>query len=1064
MQLDGIGLDIGSTTVKVVAARDGRVLHRAYRRHRGQCLEQARAMLADAAEAVGPGAPRLVTGSAGARFAEILRAGYVHEVHAVAATVVARLPEARTVVELGGQDAKMIHVALPSGAAAGEPSFASEMNERCAAGTGAVLDRCIYRLGITESDLAGFQLPDLEVPAVSAKCGVFAETDLVNLVKAGVPVERAIAALLHAVVRGNLAVLARGRPLPPPVVLLGGPHAFIPALASVWKHHLRIRWEERSIPHGGEADVVVPLDAAYFAAEGALRSAPAMERIAAARGGRGTHATARHLSLVSATPTGPEVRPGRVEDGVDVRQELARLVALAPRVTGGCTPLALGIDAGSTTIKAVVLEPNGAVRLHVYRRAGRGPLEDAQDTLAELARELGPEVERIDAFGVTGYAADVLGPVLGADAAPVETLAHARSARHYVPEADVVCDVGGQDIKVLVLGDRGVERVYLSSQCAAGNGVLLESTARDLGIDPDRYAEVAFTARRAPQLSVGCAVFLDTERVTCQRAGFTPAEILAGFAAVLPRNVWENVVAAPSLACLGRTFVLSGGVQRNAAALKGQVDYIRGRHPGARVVVHPHAGEAGAVGAALSARDETRSRGTRFIGVAHALAQRFTSRNDESTRCRSCPSACPRAVVEASSDTRSSARIVTGFACERGADLEPSGRRAPAPSAWRGARNLLRVEAARLFRPARPTSVVSDAGRSLRVAIPRVLSMYRSAPFFIHYFEAVGVASRNIVIGEVTSEELWRRSAGRGTVDACFPVKVTQAHIADLLARRAERPFDVLFYPVLTHALTAVTGCADTASCPLVAGTPLVTRSAFGCDENGRLPGGTVLLSPVLTLTEARRLEAQLLAAMHPVLPELTAEEHARALVEAREGQRAFEITLEHDGARAIARAASERRTAIVVLARPYHADPGIHHDIGSELRALGRTTMSIRALPKSRTALDALGCRASLDLSDTGPGLTNSGDGEKLAAARIAASHPYLAAIELSSFKCGQDASLYGEIADVARRGGKPFLALHDLDETRPIASLRLRLRTFLDGLERYERALAGEALEARP
>jgi len=752
VQLEGIGLDIGSTSVKVVAARSGRIVYRDYRRHRGQCLPLARAMLADAQSAVGERAPRLVTGSAGAGFAEILEGTYVHEVHAVAAAVLARFPEARTIIELGGQDAKMIHIEPRTRTPGGEPSFASEMNERCAAGTGAVLDRCLYRLGVTEGDLARFRLPDQELPAVSAKCGVFAETDLVNLVTAGVPIERAIAALLDAVVRGNLAVLARGRALPPPVVLLGGPHAFIPALAAMWERHLRARWLERAVAATGERAVIVPTDAATVAAEGTLRAAPAV-RASAARAGRGARVGARRRSLISACPNALEVRPGLVEDGVDVQRELGRLIIPAPRATGRCTSLALGIDAGSTTLKAVVLEPSGALRVRVYRRSVRGPLEDAREILAALASELGPDIDPIDALGVTGYTADVLGPVLGADATPIETLAHARSARHYAPDADVVCDVGGQDIKVLVLGTQGVERFYLSNQCAAGNGVLLEATARDLGIEPERYAEVAFGARRAPQLSTGCAVFLDTERVTCQRAGFTPAEILAGFAAVLPRNIWENVVAAPSLKSLGRVFVLSGGVQRNAAAVKAQADYILARYPDARVVVHPHAGEAGAVGAALAAREERPSGRTRFVGVSKALAARFTSHNDESTRCRACPSGCSRAVVEASTDTRGTVRIVTGFACDRGATLErPRDLKGPSPAAGvRRARNLLRVEAFRLFRSSGSTNVVSRAGRGLRIAIPRVLSMYRSAPFFIHYLEAIGVASANIVVGDVTT-------------------------------------------------------------------------------------------------------------------------------------------------------------------------------------------------------------------------------------------------------------------------------------------------------------------------
>ena len=384
---------------------------------------------------------------------------------------------------------------------------------------------------------------------------------------------------------------------------------------------------------------------------------------------------------------------------------------------------------------------------------------------------------------------------------------------------------------------------------------------------------------------------------------------------------------------------------------------------------------------------------------------------------------------------------------------EASPRRGPS-DATHPAKNLLRAEASRLFRRAVRVRVVARAGRDLRVGIPRVLSMYRAAPFFTHYFEAIGVTRDRIVIGDATSDDLWRRAAGSGTVDACFPVKVAQAHVADLLARRAERPFDVLFFPILTHAVTAVAGCADTASCPVVAGTPLVTRAAFAADERGFLPGGVLLLAPVLTLTQPARMREQWLTAVRRVAPELTDAEHDAAMMEARAGQSAFEEALERDGAQALERARAERRAAIVMLGRPYHADPGIHHDIGSDLRALGRTTLSIRALPKDPSQLARLGCMASLDLSVDAPSLTNSGDGEKLIAARVVAAHPYLVAIEVSSFKCGQDASLYGLVSDLSQRGGKPFLALHDLDETRPVASLRLRLRTFLDAVARYEEA----------
>jgi predicted nucleotide-binding protein (sugar kinase/HSP70/actin superfamily) len=392
--------------------------------------------------------------------------------------------------------------------------------------------------------------------------------------------------------------------------------------------------------------------------------------------------------------------------------------------------------------------------------------------------------------------------------------------------------------------------------------------------------------------------------------------------------------------------------------------------------------------------------------------------------------------------------LVTGNACERGDDSSS----VPRARGKHHAKNLIRLEATRIFRRAHAVKIVSTLGKDLRIALPRVLSLYRAAPLLTHYFEALGVPADQLVTGEFTSEAMWRRSAGRGTTDACFPAKVAQAHVAELLARRKTQPFDVLFFPVLTHAVTGVTGCVDTAACPVVAGTPLVTRMAFGTDADGVLPGGVRLLTPTIVLSRRKELSDGLYDSLRTLLPTLPRDVHEAALVEGIAGQRRSEHLLEQLGAVAIKTSERDGRCAIVLLGRPYHADPGLHHELGSELVSLGRTAMSLRALPHSPEMLASIGCSSTSDLSDLSF-LTNSGDGERLAGARLVGLHPFLVAIDLSSFKCGQDATLYARVEEAARgTAGKPFLALHDLDETRPVASLRLRVRTFLDGVERWE------------
>ncbi len=1025
----GVGLDVGSTTVKAVGVVDGRIAFRAYERHRGQVFELANVVLTRAREVARTG-PLVVTGSAGATVAERVGGAFVHEVHAIATAAKAAVPGVKTVIELGGQDAKLVHL--------DRAAVTSEMNERCAAGTGTVIDRCAHRLGLDEATLRALERRG-PLPTVSARCGVFAETDVVGLVKAGHPAEVAMLALLDAVVRQNLVSLARGQPLDGPVCLLGGPNAFLPALAALWREHLRSHWARHSRGHG---EVVVPADAPLFGALGALASASEFVRLRKPRGARASTATATTLELG---------RPARPADD--------ELVSFAPRaeprgVLGGT--VTVGLDAGSTTVKAVALDEHAAVVASAYRRAGSSVFADASAVLRELDVALNGRA--IDALGVTGYAAELLAPVLGADLSVVETLAHARSARRYVPDADVVCDIGGQDIKVLMLDEQGVRDFRLSQQCAAGNGALLEATGAALGVPLERLSQLTTNATRAPRFSVGCAVFLDTERVTAQRDGSSPAEILAGMTDALCRNVWENVVAAASLEALGDVFVLSGGVQRNEAAVRAQARYLHERHPRARVVVHPYPGEAGAIGAALAAREAHSSPASRR-SLAELARVEVTTENDESTRCTSCASRCARTVAFAVRGDLERTHV-TGHGCERGAVLPTArasfaaevGRVGRSPGPKRGL-NLARLEATCLFQPQRRVEVVSSVASGLRVAMPRVLAQYRAAPLFTHYLEALGVSRNDLVVSDLTTESLWHDHAGRGTADPCFPAKLAQAHVASLLAHHREQPFDVLFFPAVTHAVTSIRGCADTASCPVVAGTPWVTRASFEADEGGRLPNGVQVLTPALVLPRRAELSHGLFEAWRAVLPRLTRDEHEAALAEAIAAQRAWDRLLEEWGTKAIRESTETGRCAIVLIGRPYHADPGLHHELGSELASLGRSSMTLRALPHSPDLLESVGCASPHDLSDL-PFLTNSGDGERLAAARLVGQHPFLVAIELSHFKCGQDASLYAHVAEAARGPeGKPFLALHDLDESRPVASLRLRIRTFLSAVEAWER-----------
>ncbi len=684
-----IGLDAGSTTVKavVVEAATGAVAWREYRRHRTRQAEMALEFLRriERELSLDFSATRLcLTGSGGAAL-EAAGGRYVQEVRAVAAAARALHPGARTILELGGQDAKLL-VFEPDGEG-GTRTFAS-MNDKCAGGTGAVIDKISAKLGLDNQRLIQLPYDGVSLHPIAGKCGVFAESDINSLQKQGIAAEELMASLFDAIVLQNLTVLTRGHLLPPRVLLLGGPHASLPALRQAWRSHLSRIWRERelALPEGVPlADLVLaPEHAATYGAYGAVLAGwEEPEAVPAYQG-----AVALEHALAGRQHSRPQAIPGLAGEPEPLRQFRRRYRApewSAPEIFPGDLPAWIGLDAGSTSTKAVLLDREGQLLRSAYRLSAGNPLQDAQALLAELESSAAQAGARLRVLGlaVTGYAKDLLAPALGADLALPETVAHAASALAVARQVEVILDVGGQDIKLMVLREGRVRDFRLNSQCSAGNGFFLQATAESFGVPLGQYAETAFQAKAMPEFGYGCAVFLQSDIANFQRQGWEAAEILAGLAAVLPKNIFFYVAGIANPAQLGARFLLQGGAQKNLAVVKAEVDFLQARYSGPRpleISLHPHCGEAGAIGAALEARRASLSaaarraslsaaahrtsfreagaaqndaRGTdvdaalpsRFIGFAALARLRATSRRDESTRCRFCRNACLRTFV-----------------------------------------------------------------------------------------------------------------------------------------------------------------------------------------------------------------------------------------------------------------------------------------------------------------------------------------------------------------------------------------------------------------------------------
>ena len=677
------------------------------------------------------------------------------------------------------------------------------------------------------------------------------------------------------------------------------------------------------------------------------------------------------------------------------------------------------------------------------------------------------------------------------------------SATHFFGDIDVICDIGGQDIKVLFMENGDIKSFKLSNQCSAGNGMLLQAMADQFGLPVTKYAETAFEAELAPKFSYGCAVFLDTDRVNFQKEGFSKEELLAGLAQVLPKNVWQYVVGVPRLAALGRKFVLQGGTQYNMAAVKAQVDYIKERVPGAEVYVHPHSGEAGAIGAAMETLRVIKRKGkSRFVGLDAAIDLEYTTKNDEETVCHFCPNECSRTFIDATRPDGSTARYISGFSCEKGtveskeAMLDLVRER---KAIMKEFPNLVTYEALKAFQKRKDLDEMPAAGtpiddlevkqtfwgqiqrtkierpferaseevyakrRRWRLGMPRVLNMYSTGPFWMAYFQGLGVDPRNIVWSDESGEEMFAEGGKYGSVDPCYPSKVAQAHFHNLFFKHhEEKPLDAIFFPILTHVPCFIEHAVDHTSCPIVAGTPDVMKAAFTKEQDFFATRGIRYYDPSISFVEKVRMKQVLFETFKDAL-DLTEDESNWALDQATAALERFDQDVQAKGKAILDQVEYENRVAILMIGRPYHLDPGLHHGIPDEFQVLGYPILSIRSIPKDREwlqrffqeDLDKGLIQSPLDINDVWPENYSANSAMKVWATKFAARHPNVVLLDVSSFKCGHDAPTFGIIDRIVEKSAVPYSALHDLDANKPGGSIKIRVKTYAHSLKLHEERL---------
>jgi predicted CoA-substrate-specific enzyme activase len=1106
-----VGLDVGSTTVKavVVDAATDKVLWQDYQRHETKQPEKTLEFLKRMEAEVGINAHNtrmFMTGSGGGSIADQIGAKFVQEVTAVSLAVEKLHPEVYSVIELGGQDAKII--VFKDDDETGRKKKIPSMNDKCAGGTGAVIDKINAKLKIPAVELAEQKYKGIKLHKVAGKCGVFAETDINSLQKVGTPPDELMASLFEAIVLQNLSVLTRGHTLRPHVLLLGGPNSFIRGMREAWQANIPRMWQERkvAVPDGMKPEdlIKVPQNAQYFAALGAIEFGRSEDDCIGCY--RGYNELVRYIDFGRQEEKAKAGGKGLVDNpgDLDTFREAYRRKKFVPATfqKGSTVGGFIGIDGGSTSTKAVLLDESGNILCKSYQLSNGNPIQDTIEMFESLRGQVEGQNAKLEVLGVatTGYAKDILKDVLKADVALVETVAHTESALKFYEDPHVIVDVGGQDIKIIILHNGRVKDFKLNTQCSAGNGYFLQSTAEGFGLNVNQFADLAFSAQAMPVFGYGCAVFMQSDIVNFQRQGWQAEEILAGLAAVLPKNVFLYVASIPNLAALGTRFVLQGGTQNNLAVVKAEVDFIRnsfraaGKKP--EIIVHEHCGESGAIGAAQeSLRLWRKGQQTTFVGLEAVRKIEYRTTRNESTRCNFCKNNCLRTFIDVRTEPVKNLvpiervtkvplmfgeqRLIIAT-CEKGTveDVnEMKDIKAGLDQIRDKHPNFVDMASKEVFRPTNAKSVADPIptrgwtqsakqrialmqNRSkIRIGIPRVLNIYSYAPLFNAYFESLGVQPENVVYSDYTSSELYRAGASRGAIDPCFPAKIGISHVYNLIQEKhRKKPLNVIFFPmydVLHSPLVKIVGAN---ACPTVTATPETVKAAFTKESDVFGENSLKYIDPVLNFADRKLFAYQMLQVWQPVLG-LSPEENARAVESGFAALNEYDTSIRKRARQVLDQLEREDRIGIVMLARPYHHDPGLNHEILDEFQKLGYPIFSQNTLPLDEDLLERLfgeevraGVISSpLDISDAWKNSYSCSTNHKVWAAKFTARHPNLVALEISSFKCGHDAPIYGVVEGIVEQSGTPYFCFKDLDENKPSGSIRIRVETIDYFLRRY-------------
>ena len=875
-----LGIDIGSTTVKVSIIEDGgKLLFADYKRHFANIQETLADLLREGEEKLGAlTVEPVITGSGGLTLSKHLGIPFVQEVVAVATSLKDYAPQTDVAIELGGEDAKIIYFT---------GGIDQRMNGICAGGTGSFIDQMASLLQTDASGLNEYAKNYKAIYPIAARCGVFAKTDIQPLINEGATKEDLSASIFQAVVNQTISGLACGKPIRGNVAFLGGPLHFLPELRAAFIRTLNL----------GPDQVIAPDHSHLFAAIGAaMNSDP--------------KTTASLHDLIE-----------RLSHGIKMDFEVKRMEPLftdeadyedfktrhashdvkkgdLATYEGNCY---LGIDAGSTTTKVALVGEDGSLLYRFYSNNNGSPLATAIRAMQEIHDQL-PEKAQIAYSCSTGYGEALLKSALMLDEGEVETISHYYAAAAFEPDVDCILDIGGQDMKCIKIKDGTVDSVQLNEACSSGCGSFIETFAKSLNYSVQDFAKEALFAKNPTDLGTRCTVFMNSNVKQAQKEGASVADISAGLAYSVIKNALFKVIKITNASDLGKHVVVQGGTFYNDAVLRSFE-----KISGCEAVRPDIAGIMGAYGAALIARERyDASKTTTMLPIDKILSLTYKT---TMARCQGCTNHCVLTINRFDGGRQ----FVTGNRCERGLGGNKQKKDIP---------NLFDYKYHRMFDYEPLTADLAPRGT---VGIPRVLNMYENYPFWAVFFKELGY--RTVLSPKSTRQIYELGIESIPSESECYPAKLAHGHIEWLI----RQGLTYIFYPCVPYEHNETPEAGNHYNCPMV------TSYAENIKNNVEsLTDHKVhFRNPFMAFTNEEILTKRLVEEFtkDQAIPE---KEIRAAAHKAWQELIASRQDMEKKGEEVIAWLKETGHHGIVLAGRPYHVDPEINHGIPELITSYG--------------------------------------------------------------------------------------------------------------------------------